>query len=92
MKIFIFEPYKWDYCGGSIVAIAKDYNSVIKLINKHLEKDHKRGKWSFPFTPHQFYKEDIGPEGTDQWILSEELILKDENQKSRVVLENWNFG
>jgi len=32
MKLFIFEPYSWAYCGGVIGIIAETYEAAIDLI------------------------------------------------------------
>lgn len=40
-KLFIFEPcYKWQYCGGVIMTIAKDLFQATEFIHQHL-KDEK---------------------------------------------------
>jgi len=34
MKLFIFEPYEWSYCGGAIGVIAPDFESAVDQIMK----------------------------------------------------------
>ena len=39
MKLFIFEPYSWAYCGGVIGIIDETYEDAVNLI---VEKDRQR--------------------------------------------------
>ena len=42
MKLFVFEPFKWDYCGGAIVAIAANVQEVAELVWQRQKEDHER--------------------------------------------------
>ena len=82
MRIFIFKPAKiWDYCGGGLVAIAKNYDQVVNIIK---ENDSEREL--FQKEPN---KEDC--EHTwETWVLvdSFELVTGDEG----VVMEDYNWA
>jgi len=39
MKLFIFEPYSWSYCGGVIGVIANTFEEAVDLI---VEEDEQR--------------------------------------------------
>jgi len=41
MKLFIFEPYKWAYCGGAIGVIHHTFEDAVDLI---LKEDAERAK------------------------------------------------
>ncbi len=41
MKLFIFEPYKWSYCGGAIGVLAKSFEDAVTRI---LVADKERAK------------------------------------------------
>lgn len=34
MKLYIFQPYNWDYCGGVIAVIANSFSEAVDLIIK----------------------------------------------------------
>jgi hypothetical protein len=39
MKLFVFEPYNWSYCGGVIGIIAETFEDAVAFI---VEKDRQR--------------------------------------------------
>ena len=39
MKLFIFEPYEWAYCGGAIGVVAETYEDAVEFI---IENDKQR--------------------------------------------------
>ena len=41
IKLFIFEPHEWSYCGGAIGVIAKNFEQAVKLL---VEKDIEKAK------------------------------------------------
>jgi hypothetical protein len=94
MKLFIFEPYNWDYCGGAIGVISDSFENAVDLIietNRKLTAESDRigyeyEKEFFSETPKNF-KEDHW----DQWLLTEAIKVPDE-EKPRVVFDNWNYG
>lgn len=32
MKLFIFEPYEWAYCGGALAIIAESYEKAVEMV------------------------------------------------------------
>lgn len=41
MKLFVFEPHKWDFCGGAIVVIASTEQHAHELIWKRQEEENQ---------------------------------------------------
>ena len=52
MKLFIFEPYNWAYCGGAIGIIANTFEDAVDLIvredRKRAIKEAKKNEWNRP--------------------------------------------
>ncbi len=42
IKLFIFEPYEWSYCGGAIGIVAKDIKQAVDIIIEEDIKDAER--------------------------------------------------
>ena len=89
MKIFIFEPYNWDYCGGALVVIADSYEGAIELLMQIKNPYNNEPE----FGEHTFYKTEVKDlkERSYQWILSVEFELKGEH-KPKVIINNWNYA
>lgn len=88
MKLFIFEPYEWVYCGGAIGAIAETFDKAVNLIiESGREGGHERYKVKFFQPTAEFFKED----SWDQWLLTCELTIIDDGP-SRVIFDNWNYA
>jgi hypothetical protein len=87
MKLFIFEPYQWEYCGGTIVVIAENYDQAIDLLLdiKDENGELEYGRDYFSTDPDDFTY------GWDQWLLSQEIELKD-NLEPKVIVQNWNYA
>lgn len=93
MKIFIFEPYKWDYCGGGIVIIAFSFKEAVELIVKETYDPNNS------YTEQQFKKEyfakdkaefeDVDREW-DTWVLTHEIETTE--VKQRIVMINYNYA
>lgn len=89
MKLFIFEPYEWAYCGGAIGVIANGFKEAVDIIIKEDEKreeeDRIYSKKHFARTPNKFKNDHY-----DQWLLTHVLNVSEET--SRVVFDNWNYS
>ena len=86
MNMYIFRPHiKWDYCGGSIIVIAENFNDCKKIIDaSEFSNDNC----------YSFIKEDddiIEYPYYDIWVLHEEFRLHP-GLISRVVLCDFNYA
>jgi len=51
-KVFIFESSPgWNYCGGMVVVVEKDFDSAVKLALTHVDEDGNKD-----VEDHKFYK------------------------------------
>ena len=85
MKLYIFRPHeKWNYCGGSIIIIAENFNDCKKIFDLWGNYEDKCN---------MFFKEDEDTEYPywDTWVLQEELEVNCELEP-RVVLCNFNYA
>ncbi len=89
MKLYIFEPYKFDWCGGAIVVVAEDFEQAVDFImeikNRHgrgLKYDRSRllkNKDNYSWDKSVY----------NQWVLTHELELAEPHDPG-VIVENWN--
>lgn len=90
MKIFIFEPYKWDYCGGGIVVIASSYEKAVEIIVKETYNPN----FSQQFKKEYFAEDEHDFDGVDRqwdtWLLTHEIETTE--VKQRIVMINFNYG
>jgi len=97
MKIFIFEPYGWSYCGGACGAIAEDFDQAVQLLVEKFAKDNDE---TFPWLQkddcdHRFQKVEEGFEedSCNQWLLTHEVTVVEEGEPNpRVLFNNWNYA
>lgn len=85
MKLFVFEPYEWAYCGGAIVVIAKDYEEAINLIISFNPSDELLYEY-FSKNRNNFKKGHY-----DQWILTNTIDMSD-SFDSKIIVYNWNYA
>ena len=98
MKLFIFEPYEWSYCGGVIGIISDTFENAVNFI---VEKDRKRAiedkttgkvayreyrKKYFAASSNKFKKDNW-----DQWLLTHTFEVPEETE-TRIAFDNWNYG
>jgi len=106
MKIFIFTPFQWSYCGGAIGAVAENYDEAVSILRAYKEKDPLYGvecpsgyisehEYIYPYGKALFIKpgeEDKAEvDETNQWILTYSAEVND-SHGPRIVLDNWNFA
>jgi hypothetical protein len=90
MKLFIFEPYEWEYCGGALGVIAESYEQAIQLLlNIKDSNDDHEFKSEF-FAKNKTDAEKFN-ETIDKWLLTQEVELKCD-LKPEVILNNWNWA
>lgn len=88
MKLFIFEPYVWAYCGGAIGVVAMDFEEAVKLAKESEKNDD--GGYDGDF---QKIAEKLKKDHWDQWLLSAELTIMEEGPPNpRVLFNNYNHA
>lgn len=99
MKLFIFEPYSWSYCGGVIGIIAEDFKSAVNLIVTKAEEEAKERNKILPQAkakPHYKHKyfaetaDNFRKDHGNQWLLTESFDVPD--AEARIVFDNWNYA
>ena len=85
MKIFIFQPLDWSYCGGGLVISAESFeNAEALLLKDYLEK--RRSSWE---TAPRLFRENSKEEGGDKcWIVVKEIECT--YDKEEIILYNYN--
>jgi len=101
MKLFIFEPYEWDYCGGAIGVISDTFENAVKCIlledQKQAREQSKEGLYNMSsytnYKKKHFAKTSEGfiKDHWDQWLLTNTFDLPEETEE-RVVFDNWNYA
>ena len=106
MKLFVFTPYQWAYCGGALGVVAKDYDEAVSTLRAYRERDPLYGvkcasghiskdRFNYPYDKALFIrpeeKDQAKHDTSGQWILEYEVEVNDPNG-TRIVLDNWNFG
>ncbi len=98
MKLFIFEPYEWAYCGGVIGIISNTFENAVGFIaeedRKRVAEAEAKGKKAyrnykkeyFAKTPNNFKKDHC-----DQWLLTHTFELSEE-EETRIAFDNWNYA
>lgn len=102
MKLYIFEPYEWVYCGGAIGVIAETFDKAVEIIivddkTQAEQRVQKQDKLSandyrtyrskyFQRNPDTFKKNHY-----DQWLLTNKIQLIDSEQP-RTLFDNWNYA
>ncbi len=93
MKIFIFEPYKWEYCGGGIVVIASSYEEAVELIGKETY-DPNTSYVDQDFKKEYFAKDESEFKDIDRrwntWVLTHEIETTE--VKQRIAMINYNYA
>jgi hypothetical protein len=104
IKLFIFEPYEWPYCGGSIGVIARSFNQAVDVIIK-MDKDQAKRKLEIQsglasvkrsvddyrtFSREHFSRTTKGfvEDHCDQWLLTSELTIIEDGRPNPRVLFN----
>jgi hypothetical protein len=103
MKLFIFEPYRWEYCGGAIGIVASTFSEAVNHIvakakweawitNKCIP--HSSANPIEPYYKHSYFgltSSDFGDRLWDNWILTNVFGLKFECNPF-VAFDNWNYA
>lgn len=93
MKIFIFEPHNWSFCGGGIVIIASSYEEAVELIVKETYDPN------ISYIEQQFKKEYFAKDVSefkdidrdwDNWLLTH--VIETSEEKQRLVMVNFNYA
>lgn len=86
MNLYIFEPYKWTYCGGAIGVVAEDFEKTVDLIiDNNQDSDSYRVEY-FQRTPENFR------DGMwDQWLLTHDILVNPDRRPG-VLFNNWNYS
>lgn len=93
MNLYIFEPYKWPYCGGAIVVLHWSLQQAIELIHKQ----HPNEKDPICETPKEIETVKIrygdGSENVQGygWLLSEVLQVS-QTETPRIVAFNYQYA
>lgn len=99
MKVWIFEPWEWDYCGGALVIAADTLEACQSLLDKQARKDNAisiknspppAGYTREPDWQHLHDKAPTEKFICNHWLVSH--VLDTTETKSRVMVENWNYG
>lgn len=106
MKIFVFEPFEWNYCGGAIVVIAATEQRAHELIWTHEKQEKDRSNAAMAELGDKVTPFSIETDGamfapypkikdrymeTDRWELTGEFPLLN-LESERVVTFNYNYG
>ena len=104
MKLYIFEPYDWDYCGGAIGILANSFEEAIDLIVEEDKENAKRrievghfdnitidGLRTHRRSHFAETEDKFGGNGYNQWLLTSELVVVD-NGLPRILFNNWNYA
>ena len=98
MKLFVFLPYEWAYCGGAIGITAETFEDAVDFI---VEKDRKRcakiGRSGYK--PIRNYKKEyfakssdsFKKDRSDQWLLTNVFDIPKEKE-TRIAFDDWNYG
>jgi hypothetical protein len=88
IKLFIFEPYDWAYCGGAVGIVAENFEQAVELAIEEFTDDEGVCDDKFQKTTEGFEKDHWS-----QWLLSDELtIIEDGPPNPRVLFCNWNYS
>ncbi len=86
MRVFIFEPCNWEYCGGALGVIANDFDEAVKLLRKEGKERSNNHMGNFSES-----REDYPDENSGQWLLTNTFDISD-SEKPRVFLFNFNYA
>lgn len=82
MKLYILRPSKkWEYCGGAIVAIAKDFEDLKKLCKEYPETSDEKIFNS---------QAEIADDSNNTWYVDSFILV--EGQSRRVVYCDYNWA
>lgn len=85
MKIFIFQPLNWSYCGGGLVISAESFaNAEVLFLKEYL----RRRKASYETAPRLFRERSKEEGGTNCWIVVKEIECS--YDKEEIILYNYN--
>ena len=89
IKLFIFEPYSWAYCGGAVGIVAENFEQAVELaIEEYTDPEDGTCDDKFQRTTEGFQED-----SWSQWLLSDELTIVEEGKPNpRVLFCNWNFA
>lgn len=97
MKIWLFEPYKWEYCGGAIAAIASSIEEARNLITAREKEEYDKYNHTAEFVPPRLAAtlEEAKPHGedgdyADSWLLTYSAVVAD--TEPRVLFVNYNYA
>lgn len=86
MNLYIFEPYSWSYCGGTLGVIAESFDEAVALLLK--ERDfYKKLEFRKSYFDRSKFKEDH----ENQWENTHVLQLAG-NPEPQVLFKNWNYS
>jgi hypothetical protein len=88
LKIFVFSPYDWHYCGGALVVVAEDYDAAIALLRASNEYDVWDACFASCKAEAKSYGEASGWKGS--WLLGYSAPVEDTT--ARVVLVDYNYA
>lgn len=107
MKLFVFVPYQWDYCGGALGVVAEDYNEAVSILRAYRERNAlygvtcpsgyvEKNEFRHPYGDRALFmqpseKDLAKKDESNQWIL-EYSVGVDDTSGSRIVFDNWNFA
>ncbi len=101
MKIWIFEPYSWDYCGGALVIVAESVAQCQELMNAAAEAENAASikqspppKGTTRKPDYQTLHEHEPSKKTriicNHWLLTH--TLETTETEARILVENWNYS
>lgn len=106
MKLFVFVPYEWSYCGGALGVVAGNYDEAISILRDYCEPNSlygvtcasgyiEKNKFDYPYAKALFIRQEEKDQAehdeSGQWILEYSVEVDDSNS-ARIVFDNWNFS
>jgi len=92
MTLFIFEPAEfWGYCGGAIGVVAGTFARAVELL-REVEDPYDGERMYDSSTFHETTPRERPDASWDHWVLTHELILRDEYEEEEVLFHNWNYA
>jgi len=87
MKLFIFEPLDWAYCGGGLVISAESFGNAEALLLKEFLRERK-SNWEI--APRVFRENSKEQGGDGCWIVVKEIECS--YDKEEIILYNYNYS
>lgn len=91
MKIFVYEPYNYSYCGGAIVVIAQSEERAQQLSLDYEQKRHEQEGGNFLWHPEYAARFKKNDNDGDCWELTSEIDVSSD-ELERVVCFNYNHA